>query len=95
MNSTIIQSITPEELSETIRKIIRDELSAIRPNDPELKFLSRDEVCKLLKISLPTLNEYTKMGIIKGSRVGSRILYSELDIQQAVREIPTMKYRRR
>jgi excisionase family DNA binding protein len=59
-----------------------------------IHYLSRQEAANLLKISLPTLNEYTRTGIIKGSRVGSRVLYSEEDIKDAVKEIPTLKYRR-
>lgn len=94
-NATMIQSITPDELTQTIRQIVREELAGFQPTEPELKFYTRDEVCKLLKISLPTLGEYVKMGIIKGSRIGTRILFNELDIRNAAREIPSMKYRRR
>jgi excisionase family DNA binding protein len=93
-NSTLIQNLTPEELSETIRSVIREEFSLINPKENSPHYLSRQEVATLLKISLPTLNEYTRTGIIKGSRIGSRVLYSEEDIKNAIKEIPTYKYRR-
>jgi excisionase family DNA binding protein len=94
INSTLIQNLTPEELSETLRSVIREELSLLNPKETAPRYLSRQEVANLLKISLPTLNEYTRTGIIKGSRVGSRVLYDEVNIKDAIKDIPTLKYRR-
>jgi excisionase family DNA binding protein len=93
-NSTLIQNLTPEELSETLRSVIREEFSLISPKEITPKYRSRQEVADLLKISLPTLNEYTRTGIIKGSRIGSRVLYSEEAIKNAIKDIPIIKYRR-
>ena len=92
-NSTLIQNVTPEEFSETLRSVIREEFSLLNQKEIQ-RYLSRQEVATLLKISLPTLNEYTKTGIIKGSRIGSRVLYDEADIREAIKDIPTLKYRR-
>ena len=94
MNATLIQNVTAEEFSETLRLIVREEISAIQTKESTPRFLSRQEVANLLKISLPTLNEYTRTGIIKGSRIGSRILYDEISIKEAVKDIPALKYRR-
>lgn len=94
MNATLIQNVTPEEFSETLRLIVREEISAMQTKELTPRFLSRQEVANLLKISLPTLNEYTRTGIIKGSRIGSRILYAESDIKESVKDIPARKYRR-
>lgn len=94
-NSTLIENTTLEELSETLRLVIREEFSLLNPKENTSRFLSRQEVATLLKISLPTLNEYTRTGIIKGSRVGSRVLYSESDVREAVKDIPALKYRRK
>lgn len=93
-NSTLIQNVTAEEFSETLRLIVREEISAIQTKELTPRFLSRQEVANLLKISLPTLNEYTRTGIIKGSRIGSRVLYAESDIKESVKDIPALKYRR-
>lgn len=94
-NSTLIQIESEEKFSETLRSIIREELSFLYAKEPAQRFLSRQEVATLLKISLPTLNEYTHKGIIKGSRVGSRVLYDEAQIRESVKGIQTLKYRRR
>lgn len=93
-NSILIQNLTADELFDNLRSVIREELSLISPKELQPQYLSRHEVATLLKISLPTLNEYTRTGIIKGSRIGTRILYAEADVKEAVKAIPTLKYRR-
>lgn len=94
-NSILIQNMTLEGFSETIRTVMREEISLLNSKETTPRYLSRQEVATLLKISLPTLNEYTRTGIIKGSRVGSRVLYDEKDVREAVKDIPTLKYRRK
>ncbi len=93
-NSIILSNVTPEQLYNAFRGIVREELSNLKPTKEETKYRTRKEVKDLLKISLPTLNSYTRKGILKGSRIGSRVLYSEQDIEQAVKDIPVLKYRR-
>jgi hypothetical protein len=93
-NSIILSNVTPEQLYNTLRGIVREELLNLQPAKEEIKYCTRKEVKDLLKISLPTLNEYTKKGILKGSRIGSRVLYSQQDIEQAVKDIPVLRYRR-
>jgi len=44
------------------------------------EYLTRKETKDKLKISLPTLNEYTKRGILKSYRVGARVLYKQCEI---------------
>lgn len=92
--STLIENITAEDLTKAFRSIIQEELSRLNTQETSPRYLSRQEVADLLKISLPTLNEYTRTGIIRGSRVGSRVLYDEASVKEAVKEIPTLKYRR-
>lgn len=51
------------------------------------KFLTRNETSKKLNISLPTLNSYTKRGILKGYRVGVRVLYKYSEVESALSQI--------
>jgi hypothetical protein len=90
-NSIILQNVSPEQLFTTFRDIVREELAQTSPKD-ETHYLTRKEVSKLLHVSLPTLGTYSKRGIIKTHRIGSRILYAEVDIQAAIKESP--KYKR-
>ena len=93
--ATILQSITPEDLKALISQAISEQLDKL-PAPPSLptKYLSRKEVCKELHITLPTLNYYTKSGIIKGYKFGRRILYKQTDITDALKQIQSIKYRR-
>jgi hypothetical protein len=70
------------------------DLLRIRFKDETPKYRTRNEVCKAYKISLPTLNTYTKKGIIKGVKVGNRVLYSDEAIQEALKDATSLKYRR-
>ena len=94
-NSVIMHGLTPETLQDMIRNTIREEIGNINPPKEEVKYLTRLQVCDLLKISLPTLHGYVHEGKIKGHRIGRRVLFSETDIHDAVKEIPNLKYSRR
>ena len=48
----------------------------------------------LLEISLPTLQMYKQLGVIKGFRIGTRILYKMEDIEESMKSIETRRYRR-
>jgi excisionase family DNA binding protein len=93
INSILIQNVTPDELSDKLRTIVREEILLLQPKEAKTKFLTRQEVAELLKISLPTLNTYTQKGIIKASKIGIRILYSEDAVLDAVKQVHSLKYR--
>ena len=93
-NSILIRNLTAEELQNLIRSTIREELRLILPKKGDPKYLTRKEVAAFLKISLPTLHEYTKAGIVNGFRIGTRILYKMEDIEQNMKSIEIRRYRR-
>ncbi|PZP52441.1 MAG: DNA-binding protein [Pseudopedobacter saltans] len=51
------------------------------------KYLSRKETAVQLRVSLPTLTQYTKLGKIKGYRLGTRVLYKESELELALQKI--------
>ncbi len=51
-------------------------------NDEKLD--TRKEVAKLFGVSLPTVIDYEKKGIIKGYRIGNRIRYKHSEIMEAL-----------
>lgn len=84
-----------EEISQRLTNIENRLIDLSLPKDDvDLKYLSREEVCTILKVSLPTLNTYTKRGIIKGSKIGTRMLYLEADIKSAIQDATSIKYKR-
>jgi excisionase family DNA binding protein len=73
-------------LHETVVNAVKEK---IIPNRKIISLFSREETAKMLCISLPTLNEWTKQGIIKAFRIGNRVLYKLEDINDALTEIKT------
>jgi hypothetical protein len=49
------------------------------------QLLTRKEAAAFLKIIHPTLDRYTKEGIVNGRRIGQRILYSKDDLMKCGR----------
>ncbi|OGS70997.1 MAG: hypothetical protein A3F91_11260 [Flavobacteria bacterium RIFCSPLOWO2_12_FULL_35_11] len=85
------------ELSD-FRKVVEEVLEnklkgLITPKKTELKLLTRKDTAKLLCISLPTLHEWTKTGIVKAHRIGNRVLFKQDEVHQALSQIQTSKTR--
>ena len=57
-------------------------------------YLKREEVAKLLRVSLPTLHDWTKSGIIKAYRIGGRVLYKESEVKGSLHTIRSNKYKK-
>jgi hypothetical protein len=92
-NNTMIVTLTIEQLHDLIRESVREELQDIRPAKEETtKLLTRLEACKALHVSLPTLSRYMDLGIVKGQKVGNRILIPHENIKNALTDIPTRKH---
>lgn len=49
-------------------------------------YLTRHEVCKLLKISLPTLHRYTRDSILKSYRIGGKVRYKREEVENSLKE---------
>jgi len=57
-------------------------------------YLTRVEACKILKISLPSLTEYTKQGWLQSYKIGNRVLYKPEEIDQAIHKLSTYKHKK-
>ncbi len=49
-------------------------------------YLTRGEVSKHLQISLPTLHNYVKQGLIKSYRIGGKVRFKLEEVDQALTE---------
>ena len=83
----ILQGTSVKELLSQISSLISNRLSEHmelqRPPNPN-KYLTRKEAASLLKITLPTLHEWTKMGWLTSYRIGNRVLYKEQELESAL-----------
>lgn len=90
---TQVYGISPEELKESILQEIRFELDSIRQSfqveerEREVEYLTRKEAAKLLKISLVTISDWNKKGILKPYRIGNLIRYKRDEIEAALIQI--------
>lgn len=84
----MIHEMTKTELSALLSEIISAELKQIanKKTDPP-EFYSREEASKILKVSLVTLNGWTKSGLIKAHRLGGRVYYKHIEVISAMKEI--------
>jgi excisionase family DNA binding protein len=83
-----------------LRTMISDTMEQyLRPATIETKaptpILTRQQAAKMLNVSLPTLHYWTKEGMVKGTRIGSCVRYRMADIEAALVDIDSLKYKRR
>lgn len=74
----IIQ-VTPEELTELINEALDSKLKTFvnqLTKEPKTKYLSKKETSKILGVSIGTLDNWSKNGILKPFYIGNRVLYS-------------------
>lgn len=99
MEQIILHSISADEFNNRFDKLEKQiELAFnLKTNssstDGEQRYLSRKEVGLILKISLPTLNTWTKEGKLQSYRIGTRILYKPDEVNKALirRELKFIK----
>lgn len=80
-----LQNVSPEEFKNEILNGVKEILANyLEGRKTEERLLTRKEVSKVLSISLPTLRNYVKRGVIKEHRVGSRVLYKWSDVIESL-----------
>jgi len=78
-----------------IEQIIDTKISILpKKENNQADYISRKEVAKLLRITLPTLHEWTKMGYLKAYKMGTRVLYKELEVKHAFEKKIPVKYKK-
>ena len=86
MDKILFTGIDVDELLDKIGKLIDSKLEKTTSQEkasPPL--LSRNEVCKLLKISLPTLSEWTKLNWLQSYKMGNRVFYKSNEVEEGLR----------
>jgi len=96
MENIILHSTPLKDFQAIIGQIVRDELKQFKPDPVKPangEYITRQQVCEKLKISLATLHTYTKDGTLKGYRIGGRVLYRLGEVEQSIQAIQTIKYK--
>lgn len=95
MENLFLTSFRKEDIRSIIQEAVHDAIKTANPARPELqgdKLLTRKETAEKLKISLPTLNDWSKRGLLKSYIIGGRVLYKANEIEQSLHQVKTVKY---
>jgi len=82
------------EKLEKIEKLLDSYLNAQQPVEIKPDFISRQEVANLLKITLPTLHDWTKLGWLQSYKIGNRVLYKLHEVMEAVKTTAINKHKK-
>ena len=94
-NSTSIEIVSSENLKEIVREVLAEEVPKLIPQQKTSQtYYTRKEAAKRARITLPTLDKYIQEGKIKAHRLGRRVLFSEEDINNAIEQMPYIRYKR-
>jgi len=96
MNNILLSNYSITDLENTIAKILKqiiceqNYLSDSAVNE----LITRQETAKILKISLPTLHNWTKNGLLFCYKVSSRVRYKRSEIMELFNSGDLNKYGR-
>lgn len=97
MEQIFFQGMNIPEFKKLISEVVEEKLGQLPKNDnPKSKsvYLGRVEVAEMLKISLPTLNEWSKAGTLQSYRIGNRVLYKSQEVEESLSAVKNLKYKR-
>lgn len=95
MDNFILSTYSPEELTGIINTAVKEAVKLIQASPKEKPgetLLSRKETADKLKISLVTLNDWTKRGLIQSYLIGGRVLYKDSEIEGSLHQVKTVKF---
>jgi excisionase family DNA binding protein len=84
----LLSTVPMEQFYTEIRKIVQAALAEQQPDElPQApnQYLTRKEVSVILRISLPTLHQWTKNSFIKSYRIGNKVYYKSVDIEKSMK----------
>lgn len=90
-----LNGITVDQLLGLIKESVHEELRFYKPDKPSIKYLTRKETARKLRISLVTLTDWVNTKKIKAQKIGGRVLFREQDVDQALQEIIPIQRKRR
>ena len=85
MKKKLIQvyEIEPEEFKNEILAGVEQLLREFSPKHPEI-WMNRKDVGELLGISLVTIHNWSKDGILKAFKIGNRVRFRRSDIEKTL-----------
>ena len=83
--STMIEQIAWEDAKTELREIVREEIARVPQNKTEtVRLLTRRELAKKLKISLPTLHKHINTGKFPAYKINGRVLFRYDEVMESL-----------
>jgi hypothetical protein len=88
-NNLFLSSLSQDQLTDLLRAVVRDELTRKYDTEQENKMLSPEEASHLFspRVSIQTLSNYEKQGLVIKYRMGRRTYYKYGEIMKAVQKV--------
>lgn len=83
----LLHNATPEQFTKTILEGVKSILDEVTRPQPQTKYITREQVCNLLKIDKSTLWSWTKKGKLKSYGIGARVYYKLNEVEQAIKPL--------
>lgn len=71
--------VTPEEFTTLVNEILDSKIEILLNHlqqTPKTEYLSKKETAKLLRVSIGTLDNWSKNGILEPIHIGNKVLYT-------------------
>lgn len=94
MKKIFLEELTLDELLTAIEAMLDEKLKLKEAQKSRPVYLSRQEVADILKITLPTLRDYTRLGWLNSYKIGARVLYKEDEVVKSIECLKINKHRR-
>lgn len=92
-NSMLIQGVTMSDLESMMSRLLDKKLANILESTSKVAEIpkgglnKRKEASEKLRVSLVTLDAWTKAGLITAHRIGGRVYYTDKDINDALKKV--------
>jgi excisionase family DNA binding protein len=95
MKDILIVGTRIEDLLLRIEQIIDKRLESLAPQQQDQSdYLTRKEAAGILKITLPTLHDWTKQGWLQSYKLGNRVLYKKQEVENSIQQVNFFKHKK-
>lgn len=86
-----IQGISADAFIGKIKEVVKDLLPEPQSQTTTDRLLTRKEVCEMLQVSLVTIHNWTKSGILNPYRIGNKLRFKESEVLEALQSVNSKK----
>ena len=84
MDNNHVFTLNIDELRALIEEGVTNALSKVPTGKENIVYLKRKDVAKMFGISVVTLRQWTKEGLIKDCKIKSRVFYKQEEVMEAL-----------